>query len=112
MDLHRPPRRQHTVSQVILRKFASRDTLTVYDREKDVLGPKAPRGAFRVEYFDRHDPFGAEARAGAIESRVQKVFPLIAGRTVLDHEDAVCTLIDLMALHWARSPAMRMARPD
>ena len=109
MALIRVPRKQHTVSRVVLRRFAWRERLAVYDRDKDVLGPKAPGGAFWTEHFDGHDPLGAEERAGAIESRIPKVLQQVDRRTVLDDRDAIAALIDLMALHWARSPALRLA---
>ncbi|MCF6506855.1 DUF4238 domain-containing protein [Blastococcus sp. MG754426] len=109
MSLVRVPRKQHTVSRVLLRRFAKGGTLTAYDRQKDVLTQKGPGGAFWVEHFDQHDPLGAEERAGAVESRVPEVLARVDGRTVLDDDDAVSALIDLMALHWVRSPAVRMA---
>ena len=38
-----------------------------------------------------------------------RIYSLIRARTVLDDEAAVSTLIDLMAVHWVRSPAIRLA---
>lgn len=105
----RVPRRQHTVSQVVLRKFARHGQLTVFDRDKSVVCCKGPRGAFFVEDFERLRPVDAEERWGSIESSMPRIYSLIRARTVLHNEAAVATLIDLMAVHWVRSPAIRLA---
>lgn len=106
--LVRLQRRQHTVSRVVLRRFAWHDKITVYDRRSDAIYSKGPGGLFH-ERYDRHDPVTAEERWGRIETKMPRVYKLLDERRVLDDEDAVETLLDLMAMHWVRTPAMRMA---
>lgn len=105
----RVPRRQHTVSQVVLRRFARNGQLTVFDRDKSIVCCKGAGGAFFVEDFERLRPVEAEERWGPIESAMPRIYSLIRARTVLKDELAVSTLIDLMAVHWVRSPAIRLA---
>lgn len=105
----RVPRRQHTVSRVVLRRFTRNGQLTVFDRDRSIVCPKGPGGAFFVEDFERLRPVEAEERWGPTESAMPRIYSLIRARTVLDDEAAVSTLIDLMAVHWVRSPAIRLA---
>jgi hypothetical protein len=105
----RVPRRQHTVSRVVLRRFARNGELTVFDRDRSIVCCKGPGGAFFVEDFERLRPVEAEERWRPIESVMPRIYSLIRARTVLEDEAAVSTLIDLMAVHWVRSPAIRLA---
>lgn len=48
----RVPHRQHTTAKVVLRQFAWKNLLTVFDREKDIICSKGPNGVFFVQDFD------------------------------------------------------------
>jgi len=102
-----PPKKQHTVSQVVLRRFALHGNIRVYDRAAGRFYSQGPGSVFR-SYFDQVDPTTAEARWGAIESRVPAAYRLLDQRRPPD-EQAAATLRDLLAMHWARSAAMRRA---
>ena len=79
----------------------------MYDREKDAIYAKGPRGLFCGD-FDRHDPASAEDRWGAVESKMPQVYKLLDERRAHDDADAVETIRDLMAVHWVRNPGMRL----
>lgn len=102
-----PPRKQHTVSRVVLRRFASNNRISVFDRESDAVYSKGPGGIFHT-YLDKHDPWSAEERWGEIESHVPRVYKLIDERRLLDDAEAVDVLRDLLAMHWVRSPSVRV----
>ena len=80
----------------------------VFDRERDILHPTGSRGAFYYEDFIAHEPLAAEQRWGAVEQEMRQVYQLLARREVFNHPQAVATLRDLLAVHWARSPAIRL----
>lgn len=104
--LIRPQKRQHTVSQVVLRRFAWHQKISVYDRDKHAIYSKGPGGLFCGE-FDQHDPATAEERWGAVESKMPRVYKLLDERRAHEDAAAVETLRDLMAIHWVRNPGMR-----
>jgi hypothetical protein len=95
------------VSKVVLKRFLWHGEISVYDRETDTICTKGPGGVFRTEFFDRHDPLGAEHQWEAVETRMGRAYRLLDARRALDDPDAVATLRDIMAVHWARNPATR-----
>lgn len=106
--MHRPPREQHTVSKVVLRRFAVNKKVSVYDRHSDSIYPKGPGGIFRLHDFDGHEPLEAERRWGAVEQHMTRTYRLIDQRKVLGDPEAVDVLRDLLAVHWVRSASMRV----
>jgi hypothetical protein len=104
----RIPKGQHTVSQVVLRKFTTKSLLTVYDRETQLIRNLGPGGAFKMQ-FDQYDSLGSEERWGKIEKRLPKAYTALEARTASGDEEIEDLLRDLLAMHWARSAAMRMA---
>lgn len=102
-----PPRGQHTVSRGVLRRFTLRQTLSVYDRQKDLIfNPGSNHGIFKTN-FDPHDPLGAEGRWAEVEQRLPEAFKALDDRTALDNPAVVDILRDLIAVHWARTPVMK-----
>src|SRR4051794_27751284 len=63
----RVPRRQHTVSRVVLRSFTWDNKISVFDRQRDLIHAIGPGGAFYVENFEQHDAVVAEERWGRVE---------------------------------------------
>jgi hypothetical protein len=100
-------KRQHTVSKVVLRRFLSHNQLSVFDRKGAVIQSTGLRGAFHYDDFIAHDANEAERRWWEVENKLNRVYKLIDQRRALDDPDAVATLRDLLAVHWARSPATR-----
>jgi hypothetical protein len=101
-----PPRRQHTVSRVVLRRFASDKRVSVYDRDRDAIYSKGPGGIFQT-YLDKHDPWSAEERWGKVEARIPWLYQVIDDGRLLAEPAAADVARDLVAMHWVRSPAMR-----
>jgi hypothetical protein len=52
----RPPKRQHTVSRVVLRQFQRRNQITVFDRRNSIIHDKGLGGVFFYENFIAHEP--------------------------------------------------------
>ncbi len=73
------PKRQHTVSQVVLRRFARHQKVSLYDRDKDAIYSKGPGGLFCGD-FDRHDPATAEQRWGTVVSKMPYIYRLLDER--------------------------------
>jgi hypothetical protein len=104
-----PPRSQHTVSRVVLRRFMSKNRVSVFDRELQSIYPSSPKSIFKLERFDAHDPLGSEARWQKVETQMQRVYRAIDERKILDDPRLLDVLYDLLAVHWVRSPALKMA---
>lgn len=105
----RVPRHQHTTAKVVLREFTRNRLLTVFDRDSSSILCKGPDGAFYIDNFESIRPLEAEERWNTVENRLKPIYDLIRKRALFDDAAAVDTLIDLMALHWVRSPAVRLA---
>jgi hypothetical protein len=102
-----PPRAQHTVSRVVLRGFTWNREVAVYDRERDIIHRKGVGGVFKMQNFDGHDPVGSEERWREDETKMNRVHGVVERRELLGDAAAVATLRDLLAVHWARSPATK-----
>ena len=111
MSLIRPAKRQHTVSQIVLRQFALRGILTIYDSEQGLFLSKGPRGAFHMP-FDQHDPLGSEERWGEIETQMPKLYAALEARCTPGDPGLEAMVHDVLALHWARSGAMKTAHQE
>lgn len=105
-DIITPPRKQHTVSRVVLKRFTTGKRVSVYDRVSDAIYSKGPAGIFH-SYLDKHDPWAAEARWGQVEARAPRLYDLIDHGRLLDDPGALDVVRDLIAMHWVRSPALR-----
>ena len=108
MTLIRQPKRQHLVSQVVLRQFARRGVLTLYDGARQIFITKGPRAGFYMS-FDQHDPVGAEELWKKTEDRIPKMYAALEARTASGDPGVEALVRDVLALHWARSGAMREA---
>lgn len=108
MSISVPTKRQHTVSQVVLRQFAADSLLSLYDGDAQRFIKKGPRAAFHIQ-FDRYDPFGAEDLWGETEKYLPKMYRALASRTALGNPEVEDLIRKVVALHWARSSAMRAA---
>ena len=108
MPIVRPANRQHTVSQVVLRRFALRGVLTIYDSEQRIFIRKGPRAAFHMP-FDRHDAVGSEERWGEIEDQIPQMYSLLKAPSPEEDPRFQSVVRDVLALHWARSAAMKAA---
>lgn len=107
----RPVRRQHTVTKSLLKQFADRQgKLAVYERR---VGKRhlrsAGAGVFTME-FDTYDSRFAEDRWNVLENQFPKAFQAARNRSALQDAKIVATLKDMIALHWARSIAIMVAR--
>ena len=105
----RDPDGQHTVSRVVLRQFAMgrNKSLTVYDRTKGRVFRTGPGAVFKCSKFIAHDAQEAENRWGLVETRLPKAYLAVESRQALEDPATLDILRDVLALHWARSPATR-----
>ena len=99
--------KQHTVSQVVLRQFVQEGELLVYDRLRNTVKKIGPKGAFYLEDFDGHNPAAAENEWQSIESALGIVYGTVQDSIHLWPLTTRGTLLDVLALHWARSPGIK-----
>jgi hypothetical protein len=97
------------VSKVVLKQFRVDNRLFILDRERGALFRASPRKVFYAENFDAHDPLGSEELWQRVENQMHAVYAAIHAGTALDHEKHIAAFRDLLALHWARSPAIKLA---
>ena len=103
------PMRQHTVSKFLLKRFADQGDVAVFDR-RDGRRRRLPFGSGILETkFDAHDPKGSGAMWGSVETRAGINIMRLEWGLPLKSDDEQ-TLRDLMAVHWARSRAIMIAR--
>ncbi len=104
------PRKQHVVSKVLLKQFVRDGRL----RELVVARPgsqwrwSTPAASGYVPSFVRVDAASVEARWKDVEDRVPDALAVIhAGGAVPPGSPTEATITALLALHWARSKAVR-----
>lgn len=107
------PRKQHVVSRVLLKRFASRATPTGglellefnvrYGTER--LRPPAAVG-YVMDYLTAAAS-QAEQYWGEVENRLPAALAVVDDETVFEHTEHVETLKDCLALHLARSRTFR-----
>lgn len=103
-----PPKRQHVVSQVLLRRFADeRGELAVFDRVPFKEGRKGPRGVAYVENYIVADPVGAEQMWTGVEQALPAALAVLDAGPPFDDQDSVAAVKECIALHWARSLTMQ-----
>ncbi|MFG2440725.1 DUF4238 domain-containing protein [Streptomyces sp. NPDC048508] len=108
-------RRQHVVSQVLLKQFAapvkhqSGLQLQPYDLRHPGrrLKTRAPRGVAQIEYFVPFASASLEARWGEIEQELPTAFAAVKAGTAVDDPRVNANLRDLIALHYIRSQHYR-----
>jgi hypothetical protein len=107
----RPSRRQHTVTKSVLKRFTDHDgRLTVFDGQRGMCSARTPGSGIFTVLFDSHDPRGAEERWNRVESKFPRLFRHLDSRTALDDPPSVETMREFLAMHWARSIGIMVAR--
>ncbi|MDO3398074.1 DUF4238 domain-containing protein [Nocardioides sp. SOB44] len=107
----RPVKRQHTVTERLLKGFAGVDgRLAVFDRAYKQRRMHPPGAGIFVTEFDRWDSHGAEERWNEFENDLPVALARVAQGTALHHHDTVETLRAIVAVHWLRSRSMMRAR--
>lgn len=84
--------------------------LAVYHAGRHERQLKPPgAGIFKIK-FDSYDSRGTEDFWNSFETNFPRALDTVRTRSVLDDAEAVSILKDLMAVHWARSTAIMIAR--
>lgn len=101
--------KQHVVSQVVLTQFAIDGLLEAEDaRQPGRWRAKAPGAVGYVRDYVRYDSGSAEALWGTVETRLHDAFVELGDGGVPQRgSGAEAALRDCVALHWARSDAVR-----
>lgn len=103
--------RQHTVTKSLLKAFSdTTGNVAVYNAERHLRQLKPPGAGIFTTKFDSYDSRGSEDFWNSFETNFPRAMQKIRQRSALDDPDAVGILKDLMAVHWARSPAIMVAR--
>lgn len=106
----RPAGKQHTVTKRLLKEFSDdQGRLAVYDRDRGRQLRTPGAGIFTAR-FDTFDSRGTEDTWNRLETRFPAALSRVRTRTALQDASTVSTLKDILALHWARSPAIMEAR--
>lgn len=82
--------------------------MSLYDARRQVFMRKGPRAAFSMS-FDQHDPFGSEALWAPTENLIPRMYASLHARSVVGDPGAEDLIRDVLALHWARSAAIKVA---
>jgi Protein of unknown function (DUF4238) len=109
MNVH--VRDQHTVSRVLLRRFADERTsqLAILDLATGTTRQRGSRGFGYEQDFIRHNTMAAEQLWKKVEDKLPSAFAAIdSGAAVLANDEAEIVKA-CVALHWARSGAMSAA---
>lgn len=113
MSLHLPapaPRRQHVVSQVVLRRFTTGGLLEALTLEHPRAGWRRypPSAVGYVRDFVQVDAEQVERVWGEVEARLPDAFEILDRQNpVIAGSPTESTLLDCLALHWARSGPVR-----
>ena len=99
------PRRQHTVSQGILRKFTDPTTkkLESYDLKYEKSAAKYPAQVGYVWDFVTHEPIATEQRWQSVENEFVIFVKALENRTLLDNDVTIDLAKRIIALHVIRS---------
>lgn len=107
----RPVKRQHTVTDRLLKGFAGSDgQLAVFDKAHRQRRMHPPGAGIFVTEFDKWDSRGAEDRWNEFENDLPGALDRVARGTALGHSETVETLRAIVAVHWLRSRSMMTAR--
>jgi hypothetical protein len=99
-----PPRRQHLVSQFVLRQWAEGNVVSAIDLRHGRTQERAPRAEGFAEWFVREDFARAiESVWQPIEARAASVLDLLLGGSRQLSTDDSATIRQLVALHVVRS---------
>jgi hypothetical protein len=100
---------QHTVSKFLLKRFADKGDVAVFDRRYGRRQRRSFGSRIFETTFDAHDPKRSESMWGSVETRAGITIRRLESGLPLKSDDEQ-TLRDLMAVHWARSRAIMTAR--
>lgn len=103
------PMGQHTVSKFLLKRFADKGDVAVFDRRDGRRQRRSFGSGIFETTFDAHDPTRSEAMWGSVETQAGITIRRLESGLPLKSDDGQ-TLRDLMAVHWARSRAIMTAR--
>ncbi|HLY13353.1 MAG TPA: DUF4238 domain-containing protein [Candidatus Limnocylindrales bacterium] len=108
---------KHFLSRALLKRFeepVARGTgrpqllIAVVDVDTGRSHLKGKDGCGRYEELVKFDQDVAETHWGELENRLHPVYEALADGSLLSHPELVATVRDLVALHWARNPEMRL----
>lgn len=101
--------KQHVVSQVVLSQFTVNGQLEVEDvRQPGRWRPKSPAAVGYVNDFVEHDSATIESLWHTVETRLPQAIRKVGSGTAPEPDSAEeATLRDCIALHWARSKAVK-----
>ncbi len=102
------PRNPHTVSRVVLSQFTLRSEMRIYDRNLNRLSTRGTRKIYVYPGFDSHQPQASEDRWQTFERRMNDAYRAIRSHRAFEDDSIVELLRDILALHWARSPATKL----
>lgn len=99
------PRRQHTVSQGILRKFTDLSTgqLETYDLTFEKHYQRFPSQVGFVTDFVKHEPTETEQRWQSVEDGFPTFYSALLNKTLLDQAETIDLAKRIIALHVVRS---------
>ncbi len=99
------PRRQHTVTQAVLRHFTDPATneLEVFNLTTESFRQRPTRSVGFVWDFVEHDPVAAEGVWGVVEDDLPLLYSALDDGTLPHDPAAIQVAIDLLALHDVRS---------
>lgn len=106
------PKKQHVVSQVVLRQWTVGGQLRVLNLALPDKGWRwaTPAGSGYVPWFVRADAATVEARWKQVEDRLPAALAEIRrGGPIVAGSATERTVIECLAMHWARSKAVRAA---
>lgn len=105
-----PPRKQHVVSRAVLRRFECAGSLQSLDVRYPTSGWRRSTAAAEgyVRDFVAADAAAVEKVWKDVEDRLPAAFAeLDSGRMIAERSDVERTLQDCLAMHWARSKAVK-----
>ena len=101
-----PVKRQHVVSQVVLRQWAVENEVLAVDLRHGLVKPRSPKAEGFIEEFVKLPLSSAvERHWGDVEVRAPRAVEQVRAGTALDDPQTMDTLRSLVALHFIRSRA-------
>lgn len=108
------PRKQHTVSRGILRKFTDPKTrlLETYDLVFDKPYPRSTgQVGFVIDYV-KHLPVETEARWQSVENDLPRFYKSLEDKTLLDSDETIDLAKRVIALHVVRSLTRKLLQEE
>src|ERR1035437_5063324 len=100
------PRKQHVISQVLLRRFVdpALGRVQEFDLRSGRSHPAATAGVGYLEEFIRSaDAVAAERRWHAMEQRLPRALSSVDDRSLMSSPSDMATIRECFAIHWGRS---------